>query len=95
MYRHLGQYPDDEVIEILTRVKGIGVWTAQMFLIFSLGRLNVLPVDDIGFQNAVMMYYRLRKRPSQKRLEQLAKKWIPYRSVAVWYLWEAVDRKPG
>jgi len=94
MYRHLGQYPDEEVIKILTRVKGIGVWTAQMFLIFSLGRLDVLPVDDVGFQNAVMMYYRLRKRPSRKRLEQLAKKWIPYRSVAVWYLWEAVDRKP-
>jgi len=94
VYRHLGRYSDDEVIEKLTEVKGIGVWTAQMFLMFSLGRLDVLPVDDVGFQNAVIKYYRLRKKPTKKQLRQIAKKWIPYRSVAVWYLWKAVDKQP-
>ncbi len=92
IYNHLGQYSDDEVIMKLTKVKGIGIWTAQMFLIFSLGRLDVLPLDDVGFQNAFQKYYKMKKRPSPKYLERMSKKWSPYRSVAVWYLWEAFDR---
>ena len=92
IYNHLGQYSDQEVIVKLTEVKGIGIWTAQMFLIFSLGRLDVLPLDDVGFQNAVQKYYKMKKRPSPKYLERIGKKWSPYRSVAVWYLWEAFDK---
>ena len=92
IYSHLGQFSDEEVIVKLTEVKGIGVWTAQMFLIFSLGRLDVLPLDDVGFQNAFQKYYKMKKRPSPKYLERMSKKWSPYRSVAVWYLWEAFDK---
>jgi len=92
IYNHLGQHSDQEVIVKLTEVKGIGIWTAQMFLIFSLGRLDVLPLDDVGFQNAFQKYYKLKKRPSPKYLERMSKKWSPYRSVAVWYLWEAFDK---
>lgn len=92
IYHHLGQYSDQEVIVKLTEVKGIGIWTAQMFLIFSLGRLDVLPLDDVGFQNAFQKYYKMKKRPSPKYLERISKKWSPYRSVAVWYLWEAYDK---
>lgn len=92
IYSHLGQFSDEEVIVKLTEVKGIGVWTAQMFLIFSLGRLDVLPLDDVGFQNAFQKYYKMKKRPSPKYLERMSKKWSPYRSVAVWYLWEAFDQ---
>jgi DNA-3-methyladenine glycosylase II len=92
IYNHLGQYSDEEAIMKLTEVKGIGLWTAQMFLIFSLGRLDILPLDDVGFQNAFQKYYKMKKRPSPKYLERMSKKWSPYRSVAVWYLWEAFDR---
>ena len=92
IYNHLGQYSDEEAIMKLTEVKGIGLWTAQMFLIFSLGRLEILPLDDVGFQNAFQKYYKMKKRPSPKYLERMSKKWSPYRSVAVWYLWEAFDR---
>ncbi len=92
IYNHLGQYSDEEAIMKLTEVKGIGIWTAQMFLIFSLGRLDILPLDDVGFQNAFQKYYKMKKRPSPNYLEKMSKKWSPYRSVAVWYLWEAFDR---
>lgn len=94
VYNHLGRFSDEEVIKKLTDVKGIGVWTAQMFLIFSLGRLDVLPLDDVGFRNAVHLHYNIKSIPSKKRLERLAEKWKPYRSVAVWYLWQAVDKQP-
>ncbi|MFQ5694722.1 MAG: DNA-3-methyladenine glycosylase family protein [Terriglobia bacterium] len=79
---------DEEVIERLTRVKGIGRWTAEMFLIFSLGRPDVLPVDDLGFQLALKKAYRLRKLPSAEKIKKLAEPWRPYRSVATWYLWQ-------
>ncbi len=94
VYNHLGRFSDEEVIKMLTEVKGIGVWTAQMFLIFSLGRLDVLPLDDVGFRNAVQIQYNMKSNPSKNRLERLAAKWKPYRSVAVWYLWQAVDKQP-
>lgn len=94
VYNHLGRFSDEEVIKMLTEVKGIGVWTAQMFLIFSLGRLDILPLDDVGFRNAVQIQYNMKSNPSKNRLERLTAKWKPYRSVAVWYLWQAVDKQP-
>ena len=87
----LHEMSDDEVIESLTRVKGIGVWTAQMFLMFRLGRPDILPVLDLGIRNAIRRAYRLRKEPTEKRMRALAKPWEPYRSVASWYLWQSLE----
>lgn len=78
---------DEEVIERLTAVKGIGQWTAEMFLMFRLHRPDVLPVGDLGIVSAVQKLYRLRKRPDAKRLLAIGEAWRPYRSVACWYLW--------
>jgi DNA-3-methyladenine glycosylase II len=78
---------DEEVIEHLTRVKGIGRWTAEMFLMFVLNREDILPVDDLGVVESMRVHYGLRKRPSKKRAVALAEPWRPYRSVATWYLW--------
>ena len=86
--------PDEELIARLTSVKGIGTWTAQMFLMFRLGRPNVLPTLDLGIQNAIQRAYRLRKRPSARKMEQLGRAWSPYRTVACWYLWRSLD-EPG
>ncbi|MBL7073808.1 DNA-3-methyladenine glycosylase 2 family protein [candidate division KSB1 bacterium] len=85
---------DEEIIEHLTKVKGIGRWTAEMFLIFSLGRPNVLPVDDLGFQKAVQRHYGIENFRSESKLRMLAKKWEPYCSVATWYLWRSLDVVP-
>lgn len=85
---------DEEVIAVLTQIKGIGRWTAEMFLIFSLLRPDVLPVDDLGFRKAVQLAYKLRKLPEAKRLLQLAEPWRPYRSIATWFFWASLDNKP-
>jgi DNA-3-methyladenine glycosylase II len=85
---------DEEVIESLLPVRGIGRWTAEMFLIFSLGRLDVLPVADFGLRAGVMRHYRLRKLPIKKRLEQLAAPWRPYRSIGTWYIWRSLGNVP-
>ncbi|MDZ7362605.1 MAG: DNA-3-methyladenine glycosylase [candidate division KSB1 bacterium] len=85
---------DEEVIAALTQVKGIGRWTAEMFLIFSLLRPDVLPVDDLGFRKAVQIAYKLRRLPDAKRLTQIAEPWRPYRSLATWYLWASLENKP-
>jgi DNA-3-methyladenine glycosylase II len=90
----LHEMEDDAVIEALTEVKGIGVWTAQMFLMFRLGRPDVLPVLDLGIRNAIRRAYRLRKEPTAKRMHALAKPWAPYRSVASWYLWQSLELPP-
>ncbi len=82
---------DDEVIGALTSVKGIGVWTAQMFLMFRLGRPDILPVLDLGIRNAFRRAYKLRKDPTAKRMQGIAKSWAPYRSVASWYLWQSLE----
>jgi DNA-3-methyladenine glycosylase II len=82
---------DEEVIADLTRVKGIGVWTAEIFMMFNLGRPDVMPADDLGVQNAVKRHYRMRQRPNRKRLLRLAERWRPYRSAAAWYLWRSLD----
>jgi DNA-3-methyladenine glycosylase II len=85
--RKLCLMSDEEVIETLTCVKGIGRWTAEMFLIFTLNRPDILPVDDLGLRSAAQRVYRLRKLPDAKRLRKLAEPWAPYRSIATWYLW--------
>jgi 3-methyladenine DNA glycosylase/8-oxoguanine DNA glycosylase len=85
---------DEDVITALTIVKGIGRWTAEMFLIFRLGRLDVLPVDDYGVRKAAQKAYRMRALPKPKRLRKLAEPWRPFRSVASWYLWHSLDNAP-
>ena len=82
---------DEAVIELLTRVKGIGRWSAEMFLMFHLGRLDVLAVDDLGLRKGAREVYRLRRLPDAKRLRRLARPWIPFRSIGSWYLWRALD----
>jgi len=82
---------DEDVIEHLTRVKGIGVWTAHMFLIFALRRPNVLPTGDLGVRSAIRKAYRLRDLPKPVKIEKIARRWHPYCSVAAWYLWRSLD----
>lgn len=82
---------DDEVVEHLTQVKGIGVWTAHMFLMFALRRPDVLPVGDYGIRAAMKKHYRMRKLPEPDRMRKVAAKWRPYSSVACWYLWRSLD----
>lgn len=87
----LHELADAEVLGHLTRVKGVGLWTAQMFLLFRLGRPDVLPDLDLGIQKAIQLAYRLRKRPTPERVRKIGAKWAPYRSVATWYLWRSID----
>lgn len=84
---------DEEVIAALTKVKGIGRWSAEMFLMFRLHRPDVLPVDDLGIVNAVKNVYGLRKRPTADRIRKIGEAWRPYRSVASWYLWRSLDNE--
>ena len=86
--------PDEEVIAALTQVKGIGRWTAEMFLIFRLQRPDVLPLGDLGIVNAIQKAYGLRKKPTAKRMQKLGEAWRPYRSIASWYLWRSLDNEP-
>jgi len=90
----LDRMDDEEVIRILTEVKGIGRWTAEMFLMFRLHRPDVLPVDDLGIVKAVQRAYRMRTLPTPKRLMRLGEEWRPYRSVACWYLWRSLENTP-
>lgn len=92
-FSRLHELPDEEVIKHLTQVKGIGVWTAHMFLMFSLRRPNVLPTGDYGVQMAMKKHYRKRKLPKPKDMEKIAKAWEPYRSVGCWYMWRSLDIK--
>jgi DNA-3-methyladenine glycosylase II len=85
---------DDEVIAALTGVKGIGRWTAEMFLMFRLHRPDVLPVGDLGIVKAVQRAYKLRSLPSPERLTKIGETWRPYRSVACWYLWASLATPP-
>jgi DNA-3-methyladenine glycosylase II len=87
----LHELSDDEVIAALTRVKGIGRWTAQMFLMFRLGRPDVLPDLDLGIQKGIQRAYRLRKLPSPERVKKIGAKWAPYRTIASWYMWRLLD----
>ncbi len=92
-FSRLHELPDEEVVKHLTQVKGIGVWTAHMFLMFSLRRPNVLPTGDYGVQMAIRKHYRKRKLPKPKDMEKIARAWEPYRSVACWYMWRSLDIK--
>jgi DNA-3-methyladenine glycosylase II len=92
-FSRLQDLTDAEVIKQLTQVKGIGVWTAHMFLMFALRRPDVLPTGDLGIQMAIRKHYRKRKLPKPLQMEKLAKSWAPYRSVACWYLWRSMDIK--
>lgn len=92
-FSRLPDLSDDEVIKHLTQVKGIGVWTAHMFLMFSLRRPNILPTGDYGVQTAIKMFYKKRKLPKPEQMQKIAKVWEPYRSVASWYLWRGLDIK--
>jgi 3-methyladenine DNA glycosylase/8-oxoguanine DNA glycosylase len=85
---------DEEVIAALTAVKGIGRWSAEMFLMFRLHRPDVLPVGDLGIVNAVKNVYGLRKKPTPDRIRKIGESWRPYRSVASWYLWRSLDNEP-
>jgi len=92
-FSRLPQMSDDEVIRHLTQVKGVGVWTAHMFLMFTLKRPNVLPTGDYGIQMAIKKHYKKRKMPKPEVMAKIAKSWEPYRSVACWYLWRSLDIK--
>lgn len=87
----LHELADDEIIGHLTSVKGVGVWTAQMFLMFKLGRPDVLPDLDLGIRKGLQQAYRLRKLPDSKRVQAIGAKWAPYRTIACWYLWRSID----
>jgi DNA-3-methyladenine glycosylase II len=89
------QMNDDELIAHLVQVKGIGRWTAQMFLMFRLGRRNVLPELDLGIQNAIRRAYGKRKRPSPKQVRAIGAKWSPHSTVACWYLWRSLENGDG
>jgi len=84
---------DEQVMTALTAVKGVGRWTAEMILIFQLGRPDVLPVDDVGLLRSIQNVYGLRRRPSEKQVLRMGERWKPYRSIASWYLWAALDNQ--
>ena len=92
--RKFSKMSDEEVIQSLIPIRGIGRWTAEMFLIFSLGRADVLAVDDLGLRNAMKKLYDLPEIPKPEPMRVLAEKWRPYRSVASWYLWRSLDNEP-
>lgn len=89
--RGISRYSDEVIIERLSSVRGIGKWTAEMFLMFQLGRLDVWPVDDYGVRKGYMLAYEMPELPKPKELDLLGKRFRPYRSVAAWYCWRAVD----
>ena len=87
----IGRRDDDEVIERLVQVRGIGVWSARVFLIFKLGRLDVLPVGDLGIQEGVRIIHGLTSRPTPKELERRGEAWRPLASVGSWFAWRALE----
>lgn len=93
---HISTLPNDTVIQQLVAVKGIGEWSAHMFMMFSLGRLDILPTGDLGIRKAMMIQYKLPELPKPLEMKQIATKnnWQPYQSVASWYLWQSLDNQP-
>jgi DNA-3-methyladenine glycosylase II len=92
--KKLARLDDAEVIEALVQVRGIGPWTAEMFLIFSLGRLDVLPVGDYGLRAGVQKHYALEELPKKEQLHELCAPWQPYRSIGTWYIWRSLGGVP-
>ncbi len=92
--RKFPKMSDEEIIQALIPVRGIGRWTAEMFLMFSLGRQDVLAVDDLGLRNAMKKLYRLPEIPKPDVMHEIAEPWRPFRSVASWYLWRSLDNEP-
>ena len=92
-FARLPEMTDEQVIEHLTQVKGVGVWTAHMFLMFTLKRQDILPTGDFGIRMAIKKHYHKRKLPTPVQMEKIARPWEPYRSIACWYLWRSVDIK--
>ena len=93
-FTRLPQMSDEDVIEHLTRVKGIGVWSAQMFLMFALDRGDVMPTADLGLNTAIRLAYRKRKIPKPVQILKLSEPWRPYRTLACWYLWRWLEAQP-
>ena len=93
--RGFDKMTDNEIIEELTKVKGIGVWTTHMFMMFNLGRLNVLATGDLGIKKAIMLNYNTETLPTEKDVEEIAQRlnWQPYNTVACWYMWASLDEK--
>ncbi len=91
VFGELDGLSDQEVIDRLTRVKGIGVWTVHMFLIFALRRVDILPTGDLGIRNAIRNAYGLAELPSLAEMERMADRWRPYCTVASWYLWRSLE----
>jgi DNA-3-methyladenine glycosylase II len=94
IFDHLESLSDDEVAAELTKVKGIGVWTAQMFLMFTLARPDVFAPDDLGLQNAIMKVYDLPERPTRAAAIERSELWRPYRTIACYHLWRTLDGAP-
>jgi len=94
VYKHLDKLGDEEVIKELVEIKGIGPWTAQMFLMFTLVRLDVFAPDDVGIQRAMKQLYNWDELPSRDELIKIADKWRPYRTVACWHLWKSLHNTP-
>ncbi|MBC8026011.1 MAG: DNA-3-methyladenine glycosylase 2 family protein [Steroidobacteraceae bacterium] len=90
-YEILHTLADDQIVERITQVRGIGRWTVEMMLMFRLGRPDILPIDDFGVRNGFRLAYGLRGMPTPRALAEYGARWAPYRSVAAWYLWRAVD----
>jgi DNA-3-methyladenine glycosylase II len=92
-YEHVETFSDEEIIAELVTIKGVGLWSAQMFLIFNLNRLNVLPTDDLGLKKGIRKAYQLPDLPTKKTIEQIATQWGAYKSIATWYMWRATELK--
>ena len=90
----IGRLSDEQIIKQLIAVKGIGRWTAEMFLMFSLGRFDVFPVDDLGIRNAIAAHYNVSSPPTRAEMTSVAEPWRPYASVASWYCWRSLDTTP-
>jgi DNA-3-methyladenine glycosylase II len=90
-FSKLQDLSDEEIIEMLSQVRGVGVWTAQMFLMFALKRPNVLPTGDLGIRNAIRKAYGLDETPKPTEIAKYAEKWHPHCTVACWYLWRSLD----
>ena len=90
--RNFSSMEDEQIIEHLTNVKGIGRWTAEMFLIFSMGRWDILPVGDLGLKKGIQVMFSLNELPSEEQIRRFAESWRPYRTVATWYIWKSLKK---